>query len=150
MKKYFFPFTSAALILFSVWLYLRNNIWSNSSLYPSELVIIYARDSSTFFITLRLVFIGLWSWGAYKLWASGKSVYMWTAALLYAAFMLADSAVLYRHYTQYVQQQAILGEEFPWLLFKAVPEAGFTLLFHLVALLFLQYSYRKKFDIEIA
>lgn len=150
MQKYFFALMAAALIGFSTWLYMRNNIWNGAGLFPTEMVMIYARDSSTFFIALRLFFLALWAWGAYQLWASNRSVFIWGATIMYLAFLLTDNALLYDHYTQFKQEGAILGKEFPWILFRGVLEAIFTFLFHLIVVRFLRISNKKRLHFEMA
>lgn len=144
MKKLFFQVLAVAVIAFASWAYLRNSIWNNPNLYPDELLMIYARDSSAFFMLLRMFFLAMWGWGVYQVWTSGKVVYAWLAGGIYAAFLLLDCLVLGIHYLQYKAENQPWEAAWPISLFLALPEAILTLFFNAVSVWFLKKSRAKR------
>jgi hypothetical protein len=148
MKKTYIQIMAVALILFATWTYMRNSIWDNPDLYPGEVIMIYARDSSSFFIALRLFFVAMWGWAAYLMWTTGKSVYMWVSVLVYAAFLLLDNLVLGMHYLNYKVENEPWEAAFPMSIFRGIPEAFFTLLFNAFADWTLKKSIAKRRQME--
>ncbi|MBL7793903.1 MAG: hypothetical protein JNK77_16360 [Saprospiraceae bacterium] len=144
MNKRFLQVMAVAIIAFCTWTYMRNSIWDNRDLFPSESIMIYARDSSSFFIVLRLVFVAMWAWGVSILWTTGRAANTWLAVIFYAGFLLLDNLVLASHYLQFKAQNDLGESAFPFLLFRGIPEAVFTLLFNVLAIWFLKESWKKR------
>ena len=86
---------------FILWLYLRQNIWEAHQLYPSERVDIYLRDGAAFYTWQRMFFAFFYIWSMYFFTTSKKKIYPWLATLFFVAISLADTGLLYYHYTDY-------------------------------------------------
>ncbi|MBK8564314.1 MAG: hypothetical protein IPN76_13495 [Saprospiraceae bacterium] len=148
MKKTYFQIMAVAIILFATWTFMRNSIWNNPDLYPGEVIMIYARDSSSFFIALRLFFVAMWGWAAYLMWTTGKMVYTWVAVAVYAAFLLIDNLVLGTHYLQFKVENEPWEAAFPMSIFRGIPEAFFTILFNVFAVWTLKKGREKRHQLE--
>lgn len=149
MKSFYMPITVASIILFAIWIYLRHQIWTNSALYPDERLMIYTRDGSAFYASLRIFFVAMWAWAAYLLWIGGKSLYMWVIALCYASFLILDNLVLGHYYLQYKAEYDNYWEaSLPLSAFRGIPEAVLTMLGNLFASSYLKKSRLKRLIFE--
>lgn len=144
MKKKYFQIMAVAIILFATWMYMRNSIWGNPDLYPDELLMIYGRDSSSYFIALRFFFVAMWGWAVYLLWTSGKSVYTWISVGVYAAFLLVDNWALATHYQQFKVENQAWESSFPVSMFIGIPEAVLTILFNVMAVWMLKKGRKRR------
>lgn len=148
MKKAYFQTLSIALFAFCTWTYMRNSVWHNPDLYPGEVLMIYVRDSSAFFMFLRGSFVALWAWGAYLMWTTHKSVYIWLAVGFYAGFLLFDNLILGTQYLQYKVVNEPWEAAFPISIFRGIPEAFLTVLFNIFAVWMIKKGRERRRQLE--
>jgi len=129
MERKFINYYAIAVGLFLLWMVLRNQIWSNESLLPADLVMIYARDSGFFFLFLRIVFLTFSLWASFLLWTKGKSLYLWLSALAYSGILLLDNFVLGAKYLEFKLVHEPWEAAYPMSMFIGFGEAIFNILF---------------------
>ncbi|MBK9566914.1 MAG: hypothetical protein IPO37_17605 [Saprospiraceae bacterium] len=101
MERKFINYYAISVGLFLLWMVMRNQIWSNESLLPGDLVMIYARDSGFYFLLLRIVFLTFSLWASFLLWTKGKSLFFWMAAMAYSGILLLDNFILGARYLEF-------------------------------------------------
>ncbi|HMQ46034.1 MAG TPA: hypothetical protein PKA00_01300 [Saprospiraceae bacterium] len=148
MKRFYIPITVVTIFLLAIWLHFRNQIWTNVNLYPDECLMIYMRDGSAFHAVLRFFFVAMWGWAAFLLWTSGKSLYMWVAALTFSSFLLLDNLILGQQYLQYQLAYDHWEAYLPVGAFRGIPEAIFTIFGNLLVSTYLKKSRLKRLDFE--
>ncbi len=129
MERKFINYYAIAVGLFLLWMVLRNQIWSNESLLPADLVMIYARDSGFFFLFLRIVFLTFSLWASFLLWTKGKFIYMWLAATAYSFILLLDAFILGAKYLEFKLVHEPWEAAYPMSMFVGFAEAIFQLFF---------------------
>lgn len=149
MKNIFFPVMAAACIGFCAWIYVRNGIWTNRDLFPSESILIYSRDSSSFYILLRIFFLAMWGWGIYCLWTIGRASYLWSAVIFYVAVLFVDNLILGSYYQLFVEEKLLEPSVFPPALLRGISEAFFTLVLNAFVVLFLKHNFKRRQRMEI-
>jgi hypothetical protein len=129
MERKFINYYAIAVGLFLLWMALRNQIWSNESLMPGDLVMIYARDSGFYFLLLRIVFLTFSLWASFLLWTKGKSIFMWLAATAYSFILLLDTFILGAKYLEFKLVNETWEAAYPMSMFVEFGEAIFQLFF---------------------
>jgi hypothetical protein len=129
MERKFINYYAIAVGLFLLWMALRNQIWSNESLMPGDLVMIYARDSGFYFLLLRIVFLTFSLWASFLLWTNGKSLYLWLSALAYSSILFLDNFILGARYLEFKLVNEPWEAAYPMSMFIGFGEAIFNILF---------------------
>ena len=129
MERKFINYYAVAVGLFLVWMLMRNQIWSNESLLPGDLVMIYARDSGFYFLLLRIVFLTFSLWASFLLWTKGKSLFLWMAAITYSGILLLDNFILGARYLEFKLVQEPWEAAYPMSMFIGFGEAIFQIVF---------------------
>lgn len=129
MERKFINYYAIAVGLFLLWMVMRNQIWSNESLLPGDLVMIYARDSGFYFLLLRIVFLTFSLWASFLLWINAKSMYLWMSALAYSGILLLDNFILGARYLEFKLVNEPWEAAYPMSMFIGFGEAIFQIVF---------------------
>ena len=129
MERKFINYYAISVGLFLLWMVLRNQIWSNESLMPGDLVMIYTRDSGFYFLLLRVVFLIFSLWASFLLWTKAKSKFLWMAAVAYSGILLLDNFILGASYLEFKLVHESWEAAYPMSMFVGFGEAIFNILF---------------------
>lgn len=129
MERKFIRYYGVAVVLFLLWMAIRNQVWTNEKLFPGDMVMIYARDSGYYFLILRVVFLTFLLWGSYLLWYQGKSIYLWLSVIAYSGILLIDNFILGSKYLAFKLVHEPWEAAYPMTMFIGFAEALFHILF---------------------
>lgn len=94
MKNFLLLVQGLVTAAFGLWLINRNQVWSNADLLPSEMLTIYYRDSSDFFLLLRMVYMLFLGYGFYVFFRWRRYAYVLVPLFAFAGLLVADSAAV--------------------------------------------------------
>ncbi|MCB0636960.1 MAG: hypothetical protein KDC54_10110 [Lewinella sp.] len=142
MKLPWLTMQGAAILVFGTWLYFRGQIWGNTELFPSEMVGIYTRDSSSFFLALRIVFLAAAGWGVVLFWRSGRLFYIALPFLWFPVLLGLDSLLITLAMGRVARVNTELVPDLPLLYYHGLIEALATVLLGLVVMAILGTYYQ--------
>lgn len=127
MKQLFYLIQLIVVLSFTVWLVFRNKIWSDFSLFPSEMVAIYTRDGASYFLLLRATFLASGIAGAIFYWKNKKIFFLLFPIIWYSLLMGIDNICLIMALQKISLFNENLVPTIAWMNFRALIEAISTL-----------------------